>query len=261
MLRLNDTFENPVMSEKIKISAVSYLNSKPFIYGIQNFAGLNDYSLELDTPSVCASKLLNNKVDIGLIPVAVIPKLTNAYIISDYCIGAKGAVSSVMLYSEVPLQEVKTILLDYQSETSVALTKLLADKYWNINPKWISAAPGYENKISDNTAGLVIGDRTFDLNTKFPYKRDLAEDWFNYTGLPFVFACWVANKKLPEKFISGFNAALKFGVDHIDDSIRAMQLADKYPVAVKEYITRYISYPLDEEKKKGLARFLEEVKR
>ena len=106
---------------KIKISAVSYLNSKPFIYGLHHSNLFNEIELSQDIPSVCAQKFIDEKVDIGLIPITVIPKLKEYYIISDYCIGAVGKVSSVMLYSDVPLNAIKNILLDYQSLTSVTL--------------------------------------------------------------------------------------------------------------------------------------------
>ena len=120
------------MNGEIKILAVSYLNAKPFIYGLEHSNLLTNYKLELDIPSVCADKLLNNKVDIGLVPVAIIPFFKDYTILTDYCIGAKGAVGSVMLYSDVPLNEIENIYLDYQSRTSVALVQIIAANYWKI---------------------------------------------------------------------------------------------------------------------------------
>ncbi|MBA3972463.1 MAG: menaquinone biosynthesis protein, partial [Bacteroidetes bacterium] len=176
--------------QKIKISVVSYLNSKPFIYGLKHSSLMDQIDLELDIPAVCAQKLKERKVDIGLVPIAILPELTEKYIISDYCIGAVGKVASVMLYSDVPLEEIKFVLLDYQSRTSVALVKVLAKKFWKIKPEWINAGVDYENKISGSMAAVIIGDRTFGLNDKYRYAYDLAEEWQKFTGLPFVFACW-----------------------------------------------------------------------
>jgi chorismate dehydratase len=93
----------------IKISCVRYLNSQPFVYGLKNNSIINDIELSLDTPSDCAEKLLNGTVDIGLIPVAVIPALKESHIISDYCIGADGKVETVLLLSDVPLNEIKNV--------------------------------------------------------------------------------------------------------------------------------------------------------
>src|SRR5690349_16409009 len=114
----------------LRISAVSYLNAKPFVYGIEQSGFLKNYSLSLDVPSLCAEKLRNGQVDIGLSPVAIIPELKEHFIIPDFCIGANGPVHTVMLYSEVPLQHIKTIQLDYQSKTSCLLVQVLAKHWW-----------------------------------------------------------------------------------------------------------------------------------
>ncbi len=199
------------MIEKIKISAVSYLNSKPFIYGLQHSDLINQIDLQLDIPSICAQKLIDNKVDIGLIPIAVLPELKEKYIISDYCIGAIGKVTSVMLYSNVPLTEIKNVLLDYQSNTSITLVKVLAKHLWKIDPQWSITTTNFEKNITGTTAAVIIGDRAFGLENKYPFVYDLSEEWYKLTQLPFVFACWVANKNLPENFIKQFNDSLKFG--------------------------------------------------
>jgi chorismate dehydratase len=242
--------------QKINISVVSYLNSKPFIYGLQHSDIIKEIDLQLDIPSVCAQKLIEGKVDIGLIPVAVIPTLPEHYIISDYCIGATGKVSSVMLYSNVPLHQIEQILLDYQSRTSVTLVKVLARNFWKIEPKWIQAETDYEKNISGNTAAVIIGDRTFGLEGKYKYAYDLAEEWQKLTGLPFVFACWVANKKLPGSFVTSFNNALRSGLENRPLLIKQIEAEKTYQTDVSEYLNKSISYDLDEQKKQALELFL-----
>jgi len=241
---------------KIKVSVVSYLNSKPFLYGLNHSGLINEIDLQLDIPSVCAQKLIEGKVDIGLIPVAVLPQLKEKYIISDYCIGAEGKVASVMLYSKVPLQEIKNIFLDYQSKTSVLLVKVLADNFWKIGPQWIPAKADYENDIEGNTAAVIIGDRTFELENKYHYSYDLAEEWQKFTQLPFVFACWVANKKLPDSFISEFNQALKFGIDNKSELIAQLVRQNTYSTDIAAYLTINIKYDYDSSKEKALKLFL-----
>ena len=146
---------------KYKISSVSYLNSLPFIYGFNHYKDFrNKIKLSTDIPSVCADKLKNNEVDIGLIPVAELPNIPQGNIISDYCIGAVGEVKTVLLVSDVPLLQIKTILLDYQSRTSVALCRVLAREFWKINPTFTNTQKNYETNISKTTAGVIIGDRT-----------------------------------------------------------------------------------------------------
>ena len=241
---------------KIKISLVSYLNSKPFLYGLEHYKIHTDVDIALDIPSVCAQKLIEGKVDLGLIPVAILPKLKEQYIISDYCIGAEGKVSSVMLYSHVPLPEIKNVLLDYQSHTSVALVKILAKKFWKIDPEWIPAKIDYEKNIIGNTAAVIIGDRTFSLKNKYAYAYDLAEEWQKMTQLPFVFACWVANKKLPDGFGKEFNEALKYGVDNRAELITELSEQHIYPTDIATYLYENIKFDLGSSQKKAMDLFL-----
>lgn len=244
---------------KIKISVVSYLNSKPFIYGLNHSEIIDEIDLQLDIPSVCAKKLIDGKVDIGLIPVAILPQLKEQYIISDYCIGAEGKVASVMLYSNVPLQEISTILLDYQSNTSVLLVKVLARNFWKIKPQWIAAKADFENDIRGNNAAVIIGDRTFGIEDKYLYSYDLAEEWQKFTQLPFVFACWVANKKLPDEFITDFNRALKYGIDNRSALIAELIGQNAYFTDIEVYLTRNIKYDYNATKKQGLNLFLDYI--
>lgn len=241
--------------DKIKISAVSYLNAKPFIYGLQHSPEAVNIELQLDIPSVCAKKLRDGEVDIGLVPVAVLPQLKEYYIITDYCIGAEGKVASVMLYSDVPLNEIECVLLDYQSRTSVALVQVLAQNLWKIAPKWLPAQEGYENNINGATAAVIIGDRTFGLEGKYAYSYDLAEEWQKLTGLPFVFACWVANKRLPDKFIEQFNSSLKLGLDSRPALIQELN-AEGYATDIANYLNNSIQYNYDSAKQQALTLFL-----
>ena len=242
--------------DKIKVSIVSYLNSKPFVYGIAHSEIFNTIELQQDIPSVCAKKLMDGTVDVGLIPVAVLPLLKEKYIISDYCIGAVGKVASVMLYSHVPLEEISTVLLDYQSRTSVTLVKVLAQNFWKIKPKWISAEVDFERKINGSTAAVIIGDRTFAIGDTYKYVYDLAEEWQKFTQLPFVFACWVANKKLPDSFLHDFNSALKYGLDNRTSLIAELQKDINYSSDIETYLTKNIDYDYNSAKKEALELFL-----
>jgi len=210
-----------------------------------------------DYPARIAGKLFDESIDVGLVPVAVIPRLKESHIITDYCIGCNGPVASVCLFSEVPLEEVKEVLLDYQSRTSVALARLLLREYWKQDPKLIDTRSEYQSKIKGTTAGLLIGDRALAQRKTSPYIYDLGEAWKNHTGMPFVFAAWVSNMKLPGKFIADFNIANKAGVSHIDEVIAAnpSEIFD-----LKKYYTSHIQYVLDQEKREGLKLFLQKIK-
>lgn len=244
--------------EKVKISAVSYLNTIPFIYGMEESKDfLNQVDLEKDIPSTCAEKLLLGKVDLGLIPVAAIPQMKEYHLISDYCIGAVNKVDTVLLLSDVPLEEIENIYLDFHSRTSVRLCQLLAEKYWKIDVQYLKAEEGFIDKVEGKTAAVLIGDRTFNRSKKHNYSYDLSEEWMKWQKLPFVFAAWVSNKKLPTHFIQQFNSVLKHGVDHIDEAIDKYNLDIITPEAQKKYLKHSISYSLDQEKRKGLQTFLD----
>jgi chorismate dehydratase len=243
----------------IRISAVSYLNTKPFIHGIR-LAALPDIELSLDMPSEVARKLIAVEVDLGLVPVAVIPLMKEAHILPGFCIGADGAVLSVKLYSQVPLNEIKTIVCDYQSRTSVMLARVLAKESWKIAPEWKAAEPGFEQQIAGSTAAVVIGDRTFAMNGNFAYEFDLAEEWKKLTELPFVFACWVSNKKLPDDFVARFGAALELGLKNISDVIEMEKL--NYPgFDVGFYLEHALKLRLGSGGEQGLKLFLEKLRR
>ena len=242
---------------KYKLSVVSYLNTIPFIYGLQQSGLGKKLIISLDFPSACADKLLSYKVDIGLVPIVVLKQMQNAHIISDFCIGADGAVDTVCLFSDVPIQEIESIFLDYQSKTSVELLKILLKEYWQVSPKLIEAKAKYEKQIKGEKAGLIIGDRVFQYQNKFKYVYDLSAIWKLHTGLPFVFACWIANKKIDEDFQKEFNKALKFGVNNIEKAIDSAAKIYSHCENPADYLNNKISYHLDEEKVKGMDLFLE----
>ena len=124
--------------EKIRISAVKYANTYPFIYGITESGFDKKVMLEMDYPAQCAEKLISGKVDIGLIPIAVLPQIKEYHIITDYCLGAYGKVRTVLLLSNCPFTEIKTINLDYRSRSSVNLAKILAKNFWKKEFKWVN---------------------------------------------------------------------------------------------------------------------------
>jgi chorismate dehydratase len=239
--------------KKIKTGAVSYLNTKPLVYGFENGMMKEDVDLIIDYPSKIASMLLEDKIDVGLVPVAIIPEMKEHYIISDYCIGSVGEVASVALFSDVPLNEIETVLLDYQSRTSVALLKILLNEYWKIKVIYKNTSGDFQAKISGTTAGLVIGDRALIQRKISPYIFDLGLEWKNFTGLPFVFAAWISNKKLDENFIYNFNESNKTGLNNLDKVVKENPFTT---FDLNHYYKDCISFDFDENKKKGLQLFL-----
>jgi chorismate dehydratase len=241
----------------MRLSVVGYLNTKPFIYGLFRSPLADQIELNLDIPSVCAQKLLLGEVDLALTPVAAIPDLPEAYLVSNFCIGATGAVRTVCIFSERPIEEVRRMYLDFHSRTSVALTPMLCREYWGVEPEWLPAYEGYEQHIKGDTAGLVIGDRAIGLEKRFPFAYDLGEAWVAWTGLPFVFAAWVSTRLPEESFTRRFNEALADGIAQIP---RLIQILPTFPgFDLETYFRQNISYDLDEAKWLGLQHFLDRL--
>ena len=244
------------MAHKIKVGAVSYLNTKPLIYGFEQGMMADEIDLVIDYPANVAKLLVENKIDIGLIPVAAIPLLREHYIISDYCIGCDGEVASVCLFSQVPINEIETILLDYQSKTSVALLQLLLNEHWKIEPTLIESSADYEKDIKGTTAGLVIGDRAFKQRLISPYIYDLGLAWKEMTGLPFVFAAWVSNKEIDADFVEQFNRANKYGLERLEEVVEKNTSPH---FDLRSYYTKNIEFELSLLKLKSVKLFIEKI--
>ena len=246
------------MNKKLKVGIVNYLNTKPLLYGLMLPPISEIIMLVEDYPAHIADMLINDEIDLGLVPVAALPQLSQYYIAGDYCIGAEGEIASVGLFSEVPMNEIKKVYLDYQSRSSVALLKWLMKEYWGIYPEIIQAEDeSFREKIKGTTAGLVIGNRAFEQRRISTFIYDLGSEWKKITGLPFVFAAWVSKKKLPDEFIEIFNTENAEGLSHIEEIV-AQTPFELYDL--KKYYTQHVSFRLDERKKKGMERFLELIK-
>jgi len=242
---------------KVRVSIINYSNTIPFVYGLLHNSELQNQSEFLyHYPAQGVELLAEDKVDICIVPIAAIPQIPNAQIISNFCIGTFKEVKSVLLCSNTPVSEITHITLDYQSLSSNMLTKILAQEVWKISPQYSMGTEGYETS-HDSSAKVIIGDRAMDLAHTFAYTYDLALEWNNAFGYPFVFACWIANKPIAKEYISLFESALQFGVEHIDDAIT---WANK-PVSfdMQSYLKTNIDYRLTDDKRKSMELFYEKI--
>lgn len=242
--------------KRAKICAISYINSTPFVYGIQH-AGKNlCVDLLLHTPSECVSKIENGECDIAIVPVASLLWLNNVEIVSDFSISATGKVRTVELLSDTPLNDITDIYLDGDSRTSALLVQILAKQLWNISPNFhhvnynnFEIAPKYGDGY------LMIGDKVFGVEGKFKYNHDLASAWGELTMLPFVFAVWIARKGTDKEIIAQLNEALSYGTDHVECAVESLVTTIDKNLAT-DYLTNYIEFSLNSEKRKAIELFL-----
>jgi len=237
---------------------VSYFNTQPLLLGIEKAGFLSKIDLVKDYPANIAQSLIDGHIDIGLVPVAITPFLTNPHIVSNYGIGTKGKVASVAIFSQVPMDQIESIYLDYQSRTSVKLAQILLKEYWQKDIRFLKAEEGYIQNIQGTTAGVIIGDRALVNLNKFEYVYDLGEAWVTHTHLPFVFAAWMSNQPIPVEFQDLFNVANAYGVEHIQEVLAQLpQRTHGYDM--EQYYTQNIEYVLTDPMKQGMNLFLDKV--
>lgn len=236
-----------------KIAAISYLNTIPFIYGIRHEGNFRA-DLSLSTPADCVRSFIEGEADIALLSSAVVPSLKGAEIITDYCIGASGAVRTVVVVGNTPISKVRRIWLDSHSRTSVQLVGWLAANRWKIAPEWL-LLDDYSllDRPQEGDAFLLIGDKVFANEGRFAYSYDLAEEWKAQTHMPFAFAVWVGRKGLPYEIHDALQHALTFGIEHTYEAIAESPYADR-PYAY-DYLTRNIDYVFNADKHRALEKF------
>ncbi len=241
----------------LKVSVVQYLNTVPLIWGMLHGEQQDKYELSYTSPAGCADAVRDKKADVGIIPSIEYQRMENVEIIAGISIASKSAVKSVLLLSKVPIEKVKTVAADNSSRTSAALLRILMRKF---HSQWVNitpAAPRPEEMLKRADAALVIGDPALKYDGQIANVYDLATEWKNFTGLPFVFAFWAGHREaMLSKHRQAFEDSRNYGLAHVDEI--AAEYAPKLNMKVqgaKVYLTENIDYSLDEENRKGLRYF------
>jgi chorismate dehydratase len=174
----------------LRISAISYLNTAPLMWDFERGEARQQFDVSYTLPSACARALAEGTADIGIIPAAAYAQIPGLHVLPDVAIASRRAVRSILLVSKVPIEKVRTVALDTSSLTSVALTKVLFEKWLGGGRTYTAMAPDLDRMLADCDAGLVIGDPALKVDRRRYQALDLAEEWIRYTGKPFVFAFW-----------------------------------------------------------------------
>lgn len=242
----------------IRLGAVSYLNTRPLVYGLD--AEAERFSVRFDVPAQCAALLHANEVDLGLIPS--IEYIGHDYrIVPGVSIGSDGRVASVAIFSKVPRAHIRSMALDTSSRTSQALLRVLCACRFEIAPEFVSMSPDLPQMLERCDAALVIGDNALftDNRALGLEKTDLGEEWTDMTGLPFVYAFWAGRPRavgpdhiaaLQEARDRGLRATATIGRQCYPDSPEKASRADRY-------LREDVKYALGEREQQGLRRFYE----
>ena len=244
------------MARPLRMGAVSYLNTKPLIYGLERAAAPAE--LVLDFPSRLADRLAAGELDVALIPSIEFFQDPTYTIVSNACIGCRGPVLSVKLFSRRPIEQIRTLALDEGSRTSVALVRILLRERFGIEPELQPLPIGATLRDSAADAVLLIGDRAMrGAPEPCAVVWDLGDQWFRWTQLPFVFAMWTARAGVELAGLEGVLAAARdAGLTHLDDiaDCEAAALGLSHPECVA-YLRDSLYFYLGPRELRGLALF------
>lgn len=243
----------------MNVALVSYLNTKPFLHGLESYLHFPNTHYELLAPSHCATHLLEKKAEIALIPIGSLGDFGKIHLLPSFCIGANKSVESVYLFAQRPVQELERIFLDPDSRTSNLLTQILFAHHWQIEVEFAPVSSMSPSMVQDRDGAVMIGDKAIVHRNKYVYTYDLATAWYELSGLPFVFAVWAYYPELisPDR-LQDFENALRKGVKDIPQYASAWSGQYKIdPTFGAYYLSRCIDYYFDAPKHRALRLFME----
>ena len=251
----------------LRISAISFLNTAPLMWDFDHGDAAKDFEISYTVPSLCAAALAANQADIGIIPAITYAEIPGLVILPNIAIAAKDRVRSILLVSKKPWEDVCTVAADTSSRTSVALAQVLFAKFLDAPREFTPHEPNLEAMLAHYDAALLIGDPALVVATvKPPYHMyDLAHEWRQRTGKPFVFAFWAVRLDALSRMAKGMNLARIFqqsrdhGVEPANIAVTAKEWSRRLELTEAEisaYLTENIHYYLDQENHGGLQLFL-----
>ncbi|MBX3443811.1 MAG: menaquinone biosynthesis protein [Planctomyces sp.] len=244
-------------ADGVRIGAVTYLNSKPLIEGLADFA--SEASLILDYPSRLADGLARGQLDVALVPSIESVADPDYEIVSDACVAARGPVLSVKLYFRTAPARVRTLALDEGSRTSAALARLMLAERYGVHPQIEPLRLEQDTTATAADAVLLIGDRAIEPPAEsFRHVWDLGEEWLAWTGLPFVFALWVTRRgSALGRAEAGLAAARDRGLRDIHDIARRESKLMRLPLeTVDDYLRHRLHFTLGSAERSGLRLYL-----
>lgn len=253
------------MSPKIRLGSVNYLNCRPLVFGLGGDAD-PDFALRFDPPSTCASLLDAGEIDLGLIPTIAYGDLDDGCVVPGVSIASEGPVASVALFTRKPVSGIRTIALDTSSRTSVALTRILCARRFEIAPTFAPHSPDLGSMLAEYDAALLIGDPALFVDpdataTGDVVKIDLGQEWTDMTGLPFVWAFWAGRSDaVPPRAVRRLQEAKRLGVQVSDDLADAYVTASpQYRELARHYLRQNIRFDLTERMLEGLRTYYREA--
>ena len=239
---------------RLRISAISYLNTAPLMWDFEHGQAGRQFEISYTLPSGCAKALAEGRADIGIIPAAAYAQIPGLEILPDVAIASRRAVRSILLVSQIPVEQVRTVALDTSSMTSVALIKVLFEKWMGGGRMFRAMEPDIEKMLGECDAGLLIGDPALEVDRNRYHTLDLAVEWIRHTGKPFVFAFWAVRGEALREVNPFLDLAAVFreSRDHGLQPQNLERIAQEWAprvglskAEVRSYLTENIHYQLD----------------
>ena len=242
----------------MRVSAVSYLNTWPLVWGFLHGSEQGLFDFRFDLPAQCAAALGCGDADIGLVPCAELDRLGLDFL-PDLGIACEGPVRSILLISKLPFGQIRTLSADSGSRTSVALTRILLRERYGCEPLVSPHAPDLAEMMAESDAALIIGDPALRIEPKeLEWNAlDLGAEWVAWTGLPMVFAVWAGRQAaLRPKVARAFLDSYEWGRGHTEEIVARAAVERGFAAeAARDYVTRRIVYELDDRHRAGLELF------
>lgn len=250
----------PPLHSKVRVCAVSYLNTVPLVWGMLHGAQRGSFDLTFRVPSACADMVAAGDADLGIIPVFELLRRP-AGVVPGLGIACRGEVRSILLLAKCPLEEVRVLAADSGSRTSVALARVILARRYGAHATVVTHAPDPEAMLQAADAALIIGDPALRIDAaRAPWRTwDLGVEWWEMTGLPMVFAVWAGNQAcITDEVTRGFHASYTYGCEHMDDIVQRESAARGFaPELVRHYLSANVVHRLEEAEYEGMRVFLD----
>lgn len=250
---------------KIRVCAVSYLNTSPLVWGFLHGPGKGLFDLSFQLPAACADALREGSADIGLVPVIELARQPDLVVIPEASIACQGPVRSILVVSKKPLEEIESLAADTSSRTSVVMTQVVLERKYGKRVDVRPHPPVLDAMLEDADAALIIGDPALHIDPAMNEWRglpvhvyDMGGEWVELTGLPMVYAVWAAKQEIADPgLIQPFVDSKAHGLARRDEIVAAETgIRDLPRELIRRYITRHISYELGERERRALSLFL-----
>jgi chorismate dehydratase len=248
------------MADKVRIGAVSYLNTRPLVFGMEQGLGAGRIDLSYAVPAVLARQMTAGELDIALLPIIELARIEGLELVPGLGIVTLGPSRSVLIVSRCPIEQIESLALDPESRTSNILAQLLLAEVWGRRPEVVAGRPALDDALSGADAAVRIGDKALFEPIPEGYRAyDLGTIWTEQTRLPFVFAAWIAREAILDREIyQVLHQSRRQGSTAID------LIAEDYtwqgrqhPGTARDYLTHHIRFRLGSQEIQAIELFFD----